>query len=166
MSLGTNIKSIREQRGLTQGQLSKKLDVTFQAISSWERDEYKPDTDNLIKIAEVLDVSVSALVEEREHVFKTKQAIYNCEHMKTYVKTSAKHLNMHESFKAVDYAVEAHQGQNRKRSEIPYIYHPLNLACHALAMEIRDDEIIATCLLHDVVEDCEKKWKNCHLAMR
>ena len=49
-----------------------------------------------------------------------------------------------------------HKGQKRKRSVIPYIYHPLNLACHALSMDIREDEIIAACLLHDVVEDCGK----------
>ena len=53
--------------------------------------------------------------------------------------------------------MEAHAGQKRKRSDIPYIYHPLNLACHALSMGITEDEIIAACMLHDVVEDCGKK---------
>ncbi|MBR6350138.1 MAG: HD domain-containing protein, partial [Lachnospiraceae bacterium] len=46
------------------------------------------------------------------------------------------------------------EGQKRKKSDTPYIYHPLNIACHALSMGIREDEIIAACLLHDVVEDC------------
>ena len=58
--------------------------------------------------------------------------------------------------KAVDYAVKAHEGQTRKKTDTPYIYHPLNMACHALSMGIREDEIIAACLLHDVVEDCGK----------
>ena len=48
MSLGANIRQKREERKLTQEQLADKLGVTFQAVSSWERDEYKPDTDNLI----------------------------------------------------------------------------------------------------------------------
>lgn len=30
------------------------------------------------------------------------------------------------------------------------------VACHALSMGIKDDAIIAACLLHDVVEDCDK----------
>ena len=154
MSIGTNIRSLREERGLTQEQLADKLGVTFQSVSYWERDEYKPDIDKIIKLAEVFDVSVSALVEERQGVFKTKDAIYNWEHMKTFVKTTAKNLGLTNTLKAVTFATEAHKGQMRKRSTTPYIYHPLTLACHALSMNITDDAIIAACLLHDVVEDC------------
>ena len=155
MSLGENIKRIRERSNKTQEQVADVLGVSFQAVSAWERDEYKPDTDNLIKLAEVLDVSVTALVEEKSSYFKTKDAIYNWEHMKTYVKTTAKNLNLTDTLKAVDFAVEAHDGQKRKRCDIPYIYHPLNLACHALSMGITEDDVIAACMLHDVVEDCD-----------
>ena len=157
MSIGKNIKRLREERQFTQEQIAEALGVSFQAVSSWEREEYKPDTDNLIRLAEVLDVSISSIAEEKGNTFKTRDAIYNWEHMKTYVKTSAKHLRMYDTLKAVDYSVDAHADQKRKRSDIPYIYHPLNMACHALAMGIQDDEIIAACLLHDVIEDCDKK---------
>ena len=156
MSLGSNVRRFREGSGLTQEQVAEKIGVTFQAVSSWERDEYKPDTDKLIKLAELFDVSVSALVEDRQEFFKTKETIYNWEHMKTYVKTTAKTLKLENTIRAVDFAFEAHQGQTRKRSEVPYIYHPLNLACHALSLDIKEDEVIAACLLHDVVEDCGK----------
>ena len=154
MSIGSNIKQFREERNLTQEQLGDKLGISFQAVSSWERDEYKPDVEKLIKLAEIFDVSVSALVEDKKSIFATKNAIYNWEHMKTYVKTTAKNLGLTNTLKAVSFATEAHKGQMRKRSDIPYIYHPLNLACHALSMNITDDAIIAACLLHDVVEDC------------
>ena len=79
--------------------------------------------------------------------------------MKTYVKTTAKHFKMSNAYISADYAVEAHEGQKRKKSDTPYIYHPLIIACHALSMDIHDDEIIAACLLHDVVEDCGKKFE-------
>ena len=157
MSIGKNIKHFREEQKMTQENLAEKLGVTFQAVSSWERDEYKPETDHLIKLAEAFDVSISAVVEEKKKVFKTKDAIYNWEHMKTYVKTTAKNYNMKNTLKALDFAVDAHKGQKRKKSDIPYIYHPLNLACHALSMNIMEDEIVAACLLHDVLEDCGKK---------
>ncbi|WP_024864330.1 helix-turn-helix domain-containing protein [Butyrivibrio sp. FCS014] len=157
MSMGTNIKALREERKLTQDKVAEALGVTFQAVSSWERDEYKPDTDKLIKLAELFDVSVSAIAEERQKAFHTKETIYNWEHMKTYVKTTARNFKLEDTLRAVDYAEEAHRGQTRKRSTVPYIYHPLNLACHALSMGIIEDEIIAACLLHDVVEDCGKK---------
>ncbi|RKM62313.1 helix-turn-helix domain-containing protein [Butyrivibrio sp. CB08] len=157
MSVGTNIKGLREDRGLTQEQIADALGISFQAVSSWERDEYKPDTDKVIRLAELFDVSVSAILEEKHKAFKTKEAIYNWEHMKTYVKTTAKNFKMDNTAVAVDFAVNAHEGQKRKRSVIPYIYHPLNLACHALSMDIREDDVIAACMLHDVVEDCGVK---------
>ena len=147
---------LREERRLTQEQVAEALDISFQAVSSWERDEYRPDTDKLIRLANVFDVSVSAIAEEKRKTFKTKEAIYNWEHMKTYVKTTAKNFKMYNTLKAVDYSIEAHEGQTRKKSDIPYIYHPLNIACHALSMGIKEDEVIAACLLHDVVEDCGK----------
>ena len=49
---------------------------------------------------------------------------------------------------------EKHAGQTRKGPEpTPYVIHPLTMACHALAMGIRDDDVLAALLLHDVVED-------------
>ena len=92
MSIGSNIKTFREEHKLTQEQVADKIGVTFQAVSSWERDAYKPDTDKLLRLAELFDVSLSALVEDKPKAFKTKDTIYNWEHMKTYVKTSAKAL--------------------------------------------------------------------------
>ena len=157
MSMGENIRKLREERKLTQEQVAEMLGVTFQAVSSWEREEYRPDTDKLIRLAEVLDVSISSIAEEKKKIFKTKDAIYDWERMKTFVKTSARNLQMPNALKAVDYAVKAHEGQTRKKTDTPYIYHPLNMACHALSMGIREDEVIAACLLHDVVEDCGKK---------
>lgn len=160
MSIGTNLRSLREERKLTQEQVAEALGITFQAVSSWERDEYRPDTDKLIKLAELFDVSVSAIAEEKHKAFKTKEAIYNWEHMKTYVKTTAKNYKLKNTLKAVDYAVQAHEGQKRKRSVVPYIYHPLNLACHALSMDIFEDEVLAACMLHDVIEDCGRKLED------
>ena len=156
MSIGTNIKSLREERKLTQEQVAESLGITFQAVSSWERDEYKPDIVKLMRLAELFDVSVSAIVEEKRKIFNTKETIYNWEHMKTYVKATARNFNLKDTLTAVDYAVEAHEGQKRKKSKVPYIYHPLNLACHALSMGIIEDDIVAACLLHDVIEDCGK----------
>ena len=61
--------------------------------------------------------------------------------------------------RAIDFAYEAHAGQVRKPSvlsdeKVPYIFHPFVMACHAHALGIRDDAVLATALLHDVCEDC------------
>ncbi|MBR2577739.1 MAG: helix-turn-helix domain-containing protein [Erysipelotrichaceae bacterium] len=154
MGIGERIKRARKNAGLTQEQLATELDVTFQAVSSWETDSYIPDTVHLIELAKILNVSVSSIVEDKGgYDFVTKDAIYNWEHMRTFVKSSANALKLKNTLKAVDFAVKAHKGQLRKNSDIPYIYHPLNMACHCLAMGIRDDHIVAACLLHDVIED-------------
>lgn len=161
MSIGENIRKLREGRvledgsRLTQEKLADRLGVSFQAVSSWERDEYIPETKKLIDLAKELDASVDAILNDRKMEFKTNKTLYDWEHMKTYVKTTAAHLNMTNTLKALDYAVTKHEGVTRKNSEIPYIYHPLNMACHALSMGINEDEIIAAILLHDVVEDIE-----------
>lgn len=154
MNIGTNIKRLREARGLTQERLAEMLGVTFQAVSAWERDEYRPELDTFIRLTEVLAVPATAILEDKSATFSTKDTIYNWEHMKTYVKTTARNLGMPNTLKAVDFAAEAHSGQKRKKSDVPYIYHPLIMACHALTMGIKEDEVIAAIMLRDVVEDC------------
>ncbi len=156
MSIGKNIERCRKQRGLTQEQLAEKLGISSQAVSSWERDEYRPEFDKFIKLTEVLEVPATSIIEDKSVTFNTREAVYDWEHMKTYVKTTAKAAKMENTQKALDFALTAHAGQTRKNSEVPFIVHPLNMACHALAMGIREDEIIAAILLHDVIEDCKK----------
>ena len=53
---------------------------------------------------------------------------------------------------ALALAVEAHQGQKRKGTDIPYIAHPLGVASIALEHGA-DEELTMAALLHDAVED-------------
>ncbi len=152
-SIGTRITNARKNAGLTQAEVAEKLNVTFQAVSSWERDQCAPDAYNMIELANILGVSISSLFEER-YSFKTQQKIFDWEHMKAFVKRAARQNGLKETIKAVDFAINAHEGQIRKKSDIPYIYHPLNMACHTLAMGIREDDVLSAILLHDVIEDC------------
>ncbi len=157
MSIGSNIRFYRKLQGFTQEELAEELEVTFQAVSSWENDEYTPELKKFIKLTEVLKVPATSIIEDKSATFNTKEAIYDWEHMKTFVKTTARNLQLTNTLSALGYAVWAHEGMTRNNSEIPYVVHPLNMACHALAMGIKEDEIIAAILLHDTVEDCKKK---------
>lgn len=78
---------------------------------------------------------------------------YNAEKMFTYLRGFAGGAKMPETMKALTYARAKHSGQRRKSGE-PYIIHPLTMACDAVSLGIRDDNIIAAILLHDVIEDC------------
>ena len=53
---------------------------------------------------------------------------------------------------AINYAVKAHDGMRRKKSDLPYIIHPLEAAVIVGTMT-DDQEVIAAAVLHDVVED-------------
>ena len=54
--------------------------------------------------------------------------------------------------KAIIFATKAHDGMRRKKSEVPYIIHPLEAAVIVSTMT-DDQEVIASAVLHDVVED-------------
>lgn len=155
-TIGKRIAHARKSNNLTQSELAEKLNVSFQAVSLWERDQSAPDTYNLIELAKVLGVSVSSIVEDRGYYrFKTQDKIFDYTHMASFIKHSAKAYKMHNTIKALEFASKAHQNQTRKNSDIPYIYHPLNMTCHLFAMDLYDDDLACACLLHDVLEDCD-----------
>ena len=55
---------------------------------------------------------------------------------------------------AIIFAVKAHDGMRRKRSDAPYILHPMEAAVIVGTMS-DDQELIAAAALHDVVEDTD-----------
>ena len=55
---------------------------------------------------------------------------------------------------AIVFAVKAHDGMRRKKSEAPYILHPMEAAVIVGTMS-DDQELIAAAALHDVVEDAD-----------
>ena len=62
--LKDNIKSLRMQKGLSQEELSVKLNVVRQTISKWEQGLSVPDAEMLISLSEVFDTPVSTLLGE------------------------------------------------------------------------------------------------------
>ena len=58
---------------------------------------------------------------------------------------------------AVSLAIEAHDGDFRKGTTIPYISHPLAVASIALEYGADEDQAI-TALLHDAIEDGGKEY--------
>ena len=62
--LKDNIKTLRKQKGLSQEELSVKLNVVRQTISKWEQGLSVPDSEMLISISKVFDTSVSELLGE------------------------------------------------------------------------------------------------------
>lgn len=157
MTVGEKLAAARKKAGLSQTKLAEQLDVSFQAISLWERDESLPDTGHLVKLAKKLELSLDSLLgNDIPRNWTLKPHTFNAERMYTYVKAKAQAENLTQTLTALPLAREKHQGQKRKArtGDTAYIVHPLTLACHALAMRLEDDDVLAAALLHDVVEDC------------
>ena len=60
--LNENIRLIRKAKGLSQEELAIKLNVVRQTISKWEKGMSVPDSEQLIKIAVILETTVSELL--------------------------------------------------------------------------------------------------------
>ena len=52
----------RKENNLSQEELAEKIGVSRQAVSKWERAEASPDTDNLIRLAEIYGVSLDEML--------------------------------------------------------------------------------------------------------
>ena len=154
--IGERIKAARKVKGLSQEDLGDLLGVSFQAVSSWETGKFIPDSDHLAALAKALDLSLDALFVDEEKDWELKPVNYDPGHMYTFVKGRAQMYRMPLTLGVMELLREAHSGQKRKSKygfEEDYMVHPLTLACHALALKLRDDEVIAACLAHDMVED-------------
>ena len=60
--LSENLKTLRRQKGFTQEELAARLNVVRQTVSKWEKGLSVPDAELLTRLAEVLEVPVSALL--------------------------------------------------------------------------------------------------------
>lgn len=156
MSIGEKISAARRAKGWTQEDLSWKTGVSVQAVSAWEKDKSAPDKDHMVVLSGLLGLSLDELMSGAPSTgFSLGSPYFDPEHMYTYVKAKAQAAGLVQTLAALPMMREKHSGQGRKGTTVPYYVHPLTLACHALAMNIVDDNVLASCLLHDVVEDTD-----------
>lgn len=60
---GQLIAKLRKQKGLTQEQLGKKLNVSYQAVSKWENNQSEPSLETIEKLADVFGITISQFFE-------------------------------------------------------------------------------------------------------
>ena len=86
ITIGENIKKLRNQKGITQERLAESIGVTPQAISRWESEsgypaiEYLPDLAAFfgISVDELLGVKLSEREARRESIYTTINHIEDC----------------------------------------------------------------------------------------
>lgn len=59
---GRNLSQIRKERRLTQQQLADLIDAQQRVVSRWETGQAKPHFDHVVRLAQVLEVSLDHLV--------------------------------------------------------------------------------------------------------
>ena len=78
---GGRLRRLRKQKGLTQSQLGKIINVSKVSISGYESGERTPDTDNLRRLADFFDVSTDYLLGRTDNpssnVVKESEAKYD-----------------------------------------------------------------------------------------
>ena len=88
------LAAVRKERKMTQSEVAEKLNVSFQAVSLWERGETTPEIEKLTEIADLYGVSIDWLLrgkKEAEIVIDFEEPLsdrlFNEDRMYTYIKT-------------------------------------------------------------------------------
>ncbi|HGH7176508.1 TPA: helix-turn-helix transcriptional regulator [Bacillus wiedmannii] len=68
MSLGQQLKRLRESQGFSQEDVAKKIGITRQAVYKWENDKSCPDIENLILLSEMYNVTLDELVKGSQNL--------------------------------------------------------------------------------------------------
>ena len=62
MTIGQNIKKLRKDRAMQQGELAKMVGTSPNTVSNWERDIFYPSVISLICLADIFDITLDELV--------------------------------------------------------------------------------------------------------
>lgn len=77
MAFGEKLFKLRKEKGLSQEDLAEKLNTTRQAISKWENGQGFPETEKLLMIGNVFEVSVDYLLKDTvEQKHENEQGYY------------------------------------------------------------------------------------------
>ena len=68
IDITNRLYELRKKCNYSQEELADKIGVSRQAVSKWERAEASPDTDNLILLAKLYNVSLDELLSTSEPV--------------------------------------------------------------------------------------------------
>ena len=64
MTFGEKILKLRKERGLSQEDLAMQITVSRQAVSRWEKETSTPDTENIVQLCKLFNVSSDYLLND------------------------------------------------------------------------------------------------------
>ena len=76
MNFGEKIYKLRKEKGLSQEALAEQIGTTRQAVSKWENNQGFPETEKLLLLANVFEVSTDFLLKDDKSVKETSERGY------------------------------------------------------------------------------------------
>lgn len=73
--VGKYIQELRKRKNITQSQLGERLNISYQAVSKWERGESLPDTVLLVDLAIILETTVDNILNGGERLMNYNKKI-------------------------------------------------------------------------------------------
>lgn len=73
--IGLYIQELRKRKNITQNQLGERLNISYQAVSKWERGEALPDTAILLDLAAILETTVDYILNGGERYMNFNKKI-------------------------------------------------------------------------------------------
>lgn len=73
MNLGEKIFKLRKEKGFSQEVLAEKLGTTRQAVSKWENNQGFPETEKLMQLSNIFEVSVDFLLKDEKTIKNTDE---------------------------------------------------------------------------------------------
>lgn len=65
MTFGEKLQGLRQKAGMSQDALAERLNVSRQAVSRWERDETMPETEKVVALADLFEVTTDYLLRDQ-----------------------------------------------------------------------------------------------------
>lgn len=75
IEIANRLVKLRKEKGYSQEELAEKLGLSRQAVSKWERAESSPDTDNLICLAKLYNISLDELLSTDDDIETIKDSV-------------------------------------------------------------------------------------------
>ena len=108
-TIGAKIVALRKVKGVTQSDLGTYLNVSYQAVSKWERGDSCPDFETLSRIARFFGVSISYFEDSSEEAVTAVETKEVQETIKAYSTSDKKMLGVCKTCGKVVY--EGEEGQ-------------------------------------------------------
>lgn len=77
VKIGSNIRRLREEKGLTQKRMAQLLSIPYSTYSNYENNNRTPTSDTLLRISEVLGVGIWDLLGVDERIAEVSHLKYS-----------------------------------------------------------------------------------------